>query len=171
MNPEVAKAMAEFFAGMMENESKTTAKVLAAVPDTGRDYRPDPKSRSAWELATHLAASEIWFLDGVLAGAFKYDPEAEKKTVGSFGTVQDVVTFYEREVPPRIQQVRRLSPEKLATAIDFFGAMQEPTVTYLGLANNHAIHHRGQLAAYLRAMGSKVPSIYGGSADEPMSGQ
>jgi uncharacterized damage-inducible protein DinB len=28
------------------------------------------------------------------------------------------------------------------------------------------IHHRGQLTTYLRAMGAKVPSIYGGSADE-----
>jgi uncharacterized damage-inducible protein DinB len=30
------------------------------------------------------------------------------------------------------------------------------------------IHHRGQLSAYLRAMGSTVPQIYGPSADEPM---
>jgi len=29
-----------------------------------------------------------------------------------------------------------------------------------------AVHHRGQLSAYLRPMGSKVPSIYGPSADE-----
>ena len=29
-----------------------------------------------------------------------------------------------------------------------------------------AIHHRGQLATYLRGMGAKVPSIYGPSADE-----
>ena len=36
---------------------------------------------------------------------------------------------------------------------------------FLGFANNHSIHHRGQLAAYLRAMGSKVPNIYGPSAD------
>jgi uncharacterized damage-inducible protein DinB len=35
------------------------------------------------------------------------------------------------------------------------------------MANNHGIHHRGQLASYLRAHGSKVPAIYGGSADEP----
>jgi uncharacterized damage-inducible protein DinB len=33
--------------------------------------------------------------------------------------------------------------------------------------NNHSIHHRGELATYLRPMGSKVPSIYGGSYDEP----
>jgi uncharacterized damage-inducible protein DinB len=44
--------------------------------------------------------------------------------------------------------------------------MKQPNVTYLGFANNHSIHHRGQLAAYLRAMGSKVPAIYGTSADE-----
>jgi uncharacterized damage-inducible protein DinB len=30
----------------------------------------------------------------------------------------------------------------------------------------HGIHHRGQLSAYLRPMGAKVPSIYGPSADE-----
>jgi uncharacterized damage-inducible protein DinB len=48
--------------------------------------------------------------------------------------------------------------------------MQKPDVMYLGLANNHSMHHRGQLAAYLRAMGSKVPAMYGGSADEPMPG-
>ena len=29
-----------------------------------------------------------------------------------------------------------------------------------------AVHHRGQLTTYLRPMGSKVPSIYGPSADD-----
>jgi uncharacterized damage-inducible protein DinB len=28
------------------------------------------------------------------------------------------------------------------------------------------VHHRGQLSAYLRAMGGKVPSIYGPSGDD-----
>jgi uncharacterized damage-inducible protein DinB len=40
-------------------------------------------------------------------------------------------------------------------------------VQFLGLVSNHSIHHRGQLSSYLRPMGSKVPKIYGGSADEP----
>jgi len=34
---------------------------------------------------------------------------------------------------------------------------------------NHTIHHRGQLCAYLRQMGAKVPNIYGGSFDEPFT--
>ena len=41
-------------------------------------------------------------------------------------------------------------------------------VSFLGFANNHSIHHRGQLAACLRAHGAKVPAIYGASAGEPM---
>jgi uncharacterized damage-inducible protein DinB len=42
-----------------------------------------------------------------------------------------------------------------------------PGAFYLGFLNNHSIHHRGQLATYLRPMGAKCPSIYGGSYDEP----
>ena len=47
--------------------------------------------------------------------------------------------------------------------------MQWPAVKYLGLANNHGIHHRFQLTGYLRGLGSKVPAVYGGSADEPFA--
>ena len=78
------------------------------------------------------------------------------------------MSYYNREVPARIKALRELPAEKLTQVVDFFGMMQQPNAAYLGIATNHGIHHRGQLAAYLRAMGSKVPSIYGGSADEPM---
>ncbi|MBP1605427.1 MAG: (2Fe-2S)-binding protein [Acidobacteria bacterium] len=42
---------------------------------------------------------------------------------------------------------------------------------FLGLANHHGIHHRGQLASYLRAMGSKVPAICGISARSARTGR
>ena len=72
------------------------------------------------------------------------------------------------EEPAKLQQLRSLSPDAMTREVDFFGFMKAPAVTFLGIANNHGIHHRGQLASYLRAHGSKVPAIYGGSADEPM---
>ena len=50
------------------------------------------------------------------------------------------------------------------------GIMNFPAVVYLQFLNNHMIHHRGQLSTYLRAMNAHVPSIYGGSADEPFTG-
>ena len=167
MNPEQAKFLAEYFATVMEGEAAATAKVLAAVPDEQRDYKPDAKSRTAWELATHLATGDIWFIDSICDGAFNFDPEGEKKMSAGFKTIGDVVEFYKREYPARLQRLRSTSPEQLVKVVDFFGLMQQPAASFLGFANNHGIHHRGQLAAYLRAMGSKVPAIYGGSADEP----
>jgi len=59
------------------------------------------------------------------------------------------------------------TPEQLMTPVAFFGVFNLPAAFYLGFLNNHSIHHRGELATYLRPMGSKVPSIYGGSYDEP----
>ena len=44
--------------------------------------------------------------------------------------------------------------------------MEQPLGIFLWFILFDAIHHRGQLAAYLRPMGGKVPSIYGPSADE-----
>jgi len=63
--------------------------------------------------------------------------------------------------------VEAMSAEQLLTPVKFFGMFNLPSVFYLGFLNNHSIHHRGELATYLRPMGSKCPSIYGGSYDEP----
>ena len=170
MNADNAKFLVEHYAALMNNEFQSTCKVLAAVKDDNRDYKPDAKSRSAWELATHLATSDVWFLDSIINGKFEFNPDAAKQSEAQFKSVSDVVDFYKQTFPAKLATLKALPAEQLTRTIDFFGLMQMPAVTMMGLANNHGIHHRGQLAAYLRPMGSKVPAIYGGSADEPMQG-
>jgi uncharacterized damage-inducible protein DinB len=169
MTPEQATFLAEQLASLMELEIPATKKVLAAVSDGKRDYRPDGKSRTAWELAVHLATADVWFLDSILNGAFVWDTEGLKALEAQFQSASDIVRFYERELPARLQAVRAAPGSDLVRTVDFFGMFQWPAVKFLGFANNHSVHHRGQLAAYLRAMGSKVPAIYGASADEPMT--
>jgi uncharacterized damage-inducible protein DinB len=170
MKAEQATFLAQQLTAMIEGEFPATCKVLKAVNDGDRDYKPDPKSRSAWELAAHIATGDVWFLDSIIAGAFKWDPDASKQIEAHFRTVGDLVGFYEKTIPQKLAAVRALPPDQLTRAVDFFGMFQWPAVQFLGFANNHSIHHRGQLAAYLRAMGSKVPAIYGSSADETMPG-
>jgi uncharacterized damage-inducible protein DinB len=167
MDAQQAKFLVDQYATLMEGEFPATVKVLAAVKDDTRDYKPDEKSRTAWELATHLATSDVWFLDSIIKGKFEFDPEVAKQAEAQFKTVNDVVEFYKKTFPAKLQELRTLSPDKLSRTVDFFGLFNSPAVSLMGFANNHGIHHRGQLAAYLRAMGSKVPAIYGGSADEP----
>jgi len=167
MTADHAKAIADYFATMFDKESANTVKVLRAVPNDRRDYKPDEKSRTAWELATHIAGSDLWFLDSVCDAVFVYDSEVENKRTAGLNTIDDLVEFYRREHPKRIERLRSTPGEQLAKEVDFYGTTGRPSISFLGLANNHGIHHRGQLMSYLRAMGSKVPSIYGGSADEP----
>ena len=76
-----------------------------------------------------------------------------------------VIEFYKKTLPGKLKALRDMPGDKLTSTMSFFGAMNWPAVQFIGFANNHSIHHRGQLAAYLRAMGSKVPNIYGPSAD------
>jgi hypothetical protein len=62
MTNDQAKAVAESVLKMWQFEFPATCKVLAAVKDDNRACKPDEKSRTAWEVAAHLATSDIWFL-------------------------------------------------------------------------------------------------------------
>jgi uncharacterized damage-inducible protein DinB len=168
MDAQQAKFLTAFMTQLWEGEFPATCKVLAAVPEGSRDYRPDEKSRSAWELTTHLAMSDLWFLDAVRDGSFAWDPEAEKKFAAAYPTVAAVVERYTAAFPAKLAEVRAMSDADMTRITDFFGMFKQPAVSFLGFGNNHSMHHRGQLASYLRSMGSKVPAIYGGSADFPM---
>jgi uncharacterized damage-inducible protein DinB len=149
----------------LANELETTKRVLAAVPEDKCDgYRPDPNARNGRELAWHIANSDIQFLDGIADLKFSMDtPEGANMPK----TIAEIVAWYDSNFKRAADRVRALSPEQLMTPIDFFGVFNLPAAFYLGFLNNHSIHHRGELATYLRPMGSKVPNIYGGSYDEP----
>ena len=85
-------------------------------------------------------------------------------TTESTAGVRDPVLANDR-VPAALARVRAISGEQLCNPIDFLGAMKAPGIMYLSMALKHSVHHRGQLSAYLRAMGGSVPGIYGPSAD------
>ena len=165
MTSEQGKAAADMLATVWEGEFPATCAVLAAVKDDNRGYKPDAKSRSAWELATHLATADVWFIDSITKGAFEWNQDAVKQLESQFKSVNDIVAFYKKSFPEKLAALRALPAEKSTETLDFFGVMKMSRAQFIGFANNHSIHHRGQLAAYLRAMGSKVPNIYGPSAD------
>lgn len=165
MSAEQSKAVADAMIALWQMEFPATLRVLAAVKDDTRDYTPHPKSRTAWQLATHIATADVWFIDSIVRGQFQYDPEAAKQAEASFASVADVVRHYEDTLPAKLAALRALSAEQLTETIDFFGMMQMTRAQWIGFTNNHSVHHRGQLSAYLRACGSKVPNIYGPSAD------
>jgi uncharacterized damage-inducible protein DinB len=162
LTPDFALGMSAMMLDGIAREVDITKRVIAAVPDAKSDYRPDPNARTAKELAWHIANTDVQFLDGIADLQFKMEsPERKPETSA------EVVAWYDENMNRGIARVQAMTAEQLATPIEFFGVFNLPAVAYLGFLNNHSIHHRGELATYLRPMGSKVPSIYGGSYDEP----
>src|ERR1700694_3812926 len=164
LTPELAAGFREIMLDGVTRELETTKKVLSAIPDAKAQYRPDPCARTAWELAWHLANTDVQFLDGIADLKFTMaNPAAKDKPK----TIAEVVDWYDRNIKRGADRVRALSAAQLLTSIEFAGVFNLPAAFYLAFLNNHSIHHRGELATYLRPMGSKLPSIYGGSYDEP----
>jgi uncharacterized damage-inducible protein DinB len=162
MTPEFAAGLCAMMLDGIQREAECTKRVLAAVPDDKSDYRPDPNARTARELAWHIANTDIQFLDGIADLNFKMESPEHKPQ-----TSAELVRWYDENMKRGLTRVGGMTPQQLLTPVEFFGVFNLPAVAYLGFLNNHSIHHRGELATYLRPMGSKVPSIYGGSYDEP----
>lgn len=169
MTAQEARAAANVIGTQLQHEWMTTAKVIGAIPEANKDWRPEPKSRSAWELAVHLAGADIWFLQSVLNGRFERDPEGDAKLRAQAPTPAALAEWYRHAFPKVLEQVLAMPDHRFAEVIDFYG-MKNPAIVYMNFALVHGVHHRGQLSGYLRPMGGKVPSIYGGSADETWQG-
>lgn len=168
LQPEQAAFLLHAMLPTLENEQRLTKRVIDAVPVDKGEYRPDPVSMSALDLAWHIAAADNMFLCGVASGTFDYSGVARPE---SMRTSAEVSRWYVENVPANLARVSKLSGDQLATVIDFRGIIQLPAVSWVQFSLCHVIHHRGQLSAYLRPMGTKVPAIYGESYDSKQARQ
>jgi uncharacterized damage-inducible protein DinB len=165
MTPEEASVLANHLLSRMQHESQITAKVIAALPDDKAGYRIHPKSRTALELAWHMTSVEMWFLDSVFQGEFY--ASSSGAVPNEIKTGADAAAWYAQQFEMNFKKASKLSGDYLAQPMSFMRKFDYPGVIYFQMALSHTVHHRGQFAAYLRAMGAKVPAIYGGSLDEP----
>jgi uncharacterized damage-inducible protein DinB len=158
---EFAIGLRDMMVAALRRELAVTERVIEAMPERRFDYRPAPKSKAAGELAWHMSYGTIEMLRGVVELKFviKDEPAIPDKA--------EMLRIWMTQFPAVLERVEGMTAEQLLTPVDFYGAFKLPVFTYLPIISNHFIHHRGQLTAYLRPMGGKVPSIYGGSADEP----
>jgi uncharacterized damage-inducible protein DinB len=161
MTPEQARFLLDFTLPTLKQETATTAKVIAATPNTNLDYRPSERCMSAAELLWHIASADVMFFEGILSGTFWKGPEKPE----SVASPQQISAWYTEKMSAVIEKLSAYTPEESARILDL-GFLQAPAAGVITFALGHSIHHRGQLSSYIRPMGGKVPSIYGPSADE-----
>ena len=147
------------FMNFWANESKTTRNVLARIPE-GSDYRPDPKSRTAQEIAWQIVCEENMIIDALESGKATWAPPPMP------AAMKDVLAAYESQSAAIGARWKALPAARWDGELEFFGR-HRPASPMAWSFLFDIIHHRGQISTYLRPMGSTVPQIYGPSGDEP----
>jgi uncharacterized damage-inducible protein DinB len=147
------------FTNFWNKESKTTAKVLARIPE-GSQYRPDPKSRTAQDIAWQILCEERMLIDALESGKAEWSPAPTP------ATMKEIVEAYEKQSASIAERLTALPDAKWDGMLSFFGTERQASPMAWSFLFD-IVHHRGQISTYLRPMGSTVPQIYGPSADEP----
>ena len=155
----------EYFAQCFKAEKPKFLRVLQAVPAEKSGYKPHDRSTCAGDL--------VWLI------ASEWDDARELIDKGKVDFVQrpapakvaDSIRAFEKnadEIEKRVDKITDTAWDKQAQfMMDGNVAWEAPLGDMLFGFLFDAIHHRGQLSTYLRPMGSKVPSIYGPSGDDP----
>jgi uncharacterized damage-inducible protein DinB len=156
----------EFFIKTIEAETPVFLKVLKAIPKDREDFKPHERARTAGRIA-HQLARQPRFIAGVIrSGAPDFSGYAGERDP----KLDEIVTMAEKnyaEIKSVLAGVSDRDWEEGDAALIYPGgrwATKKYDMAWGFLFD--AIHHRGQLSTYIRILGGRVPSIYGGSADE-----
>jgi len=152
------------FLKFWEKEAPAMRSVISRIPERS-DYRPDPKARTAREIAWLIVREEMVLGEGMEKGALDW---AE---IPAPGTVKEILDVYDRHHDATTKRLRATDAARWEGQVPFkFQGQEVFTASGFDQAWGFLldmIHHRGQISTYLRPMGSTVPQIYGPTADEP----
>ncbi len=147
------------FTNFWTKESATTRKVLGRIPE-GSGYRPDPKSRTAREIAWQIVCEEKMLIEALESGKAEWAPPPMPTKM------KEVLDAYEQQSAGMAARWSALPASRWEGTLEFFGS-ERPASPMAWSFLFDIVHHRGQITTYLRPMGSTVPQIYGPSGDEP----
>ncbi len=151
----------------LEQEGKSTLRMLERVPPDKLEWTPHPKSMTLGRLAWHLVSMPEIAVRLINAGRFDItnggpQPMPENpEFINTFRTNLQAVSA----------TIAALDDEALRApfVISSNGEVVTQTrknVFIRSILMNHTYHHRGQLSVYLRMLDVSLPAVYGASADE-----
>jgi uncharacterized damage-inducible protein DinB len=156
-------SLRDFLVSRRKAEYKAFSKVLRALPADRYDYKPHDRSPSAQQLVWTLTAEQAACIEIATKG------RTEWKDV-PIPPADQVVAQFEREYPQLTDIIAGMDDAawtRKGQLVMGEQVWEQPVGEFLWFILFDAIHHRGQLSAYIRPMGGKVPAIYGPSADDP----
>jgi len=157
------------FISELKHEAASTKRILERVPEGKFDWKPHVKSMTLGRLASHVAELPA-FLNSVLT-MDEFDFAKGHYKASHANNPEELMSLFQEKLDEVLQTLENTSDEKMQANFtlrngDHVFATIPRMVAVRSMAMNHAIHHRGQIAVYLRLLDIPVPGIYGPSADE-----
>lgn len=152
----------------MEQESRTTRKMLSIVPTDKFDWTPHPKSMTIQKLATHIAELPEWVI--MTLETSELDFASSPYNPVKLNTTTDLMTYFEKtlaEGKARLEKAKDadLLPDwTLRNGAQILSKSSKAEV--IRMVYCQIVHHRAQLGVYLRLLNIPIPGSYGPSADE-----
>jgi uncharacterized damage-inducible protein DinB len=153
----------------LKDELSRTRRFLDAFPPSASEMKPHATSQAAREIV-HTMCAEAMISTKVLDGSLDMSNLSFPKPPATW---PEVVQAFNGSYDALLAAVEKTADGDFAQSIPFMtgpkqiGPVPKGDIVRFMLSDH--IHHRGQLSVYLRMSGSKVPSIYGPSKDEPWS--
>ncbi len=161
--------MCEALAAELQQEAKTTRRLLERVPEGSFGWKPHEKSMTLGQLAGHVAQLPTLIIpaltddefDFAVAGWKPFSPQSTAELVEQFdANISATAEALNSQPDESMGQTWKLKSGDHV----LFEMPRAMVVRFVGL--NHVVHHRGQLSVYLRLLDVPLPSIYGPTADE-----
>jgi uncharacterized damage-inducible protein DinB len=151
----------------MEQEAKTTRRVLERIPDDKLGWKPHAKSMTLGQLAMHIAGGQKQIAKMANEDVW----EVGNFTVPEAKSCKELLETLDEGTSSAKHTLRKMDDAKLMSTWTLTKngktIMAVPRIGFIrSVMMNHFYHHRGQLSVYLRMLDVPVPSIYGPSADE-----
>ena len=150
----------------LDQEMKTTRRLLERVPSDQPDWKPHPKSFSLAHLAQLVATMPGWITQTIR------NPDINLATAEGYRNqeTQSLLEQFDRHVQEARAAIGETDDEQFGTnwslRMGEHVIMTLPRDVAVRQHLNHFCHHRGQLTVYLRLLDVPIPSIYGPTADE-----
>lgn len=153
----------------LDQEAKTTRKMLERIPDDKYDWQPHPKSMKISNLATHIAELPTWVSMVLTTSELDFASNPYQPTI--INDTKSLMDLFEKSLIDGRSHLEKASEDDLKPDWTLRNGDQIYSVSskldVIRMSFSQIIHHRAQLGVFLRLLDVPIPGSYGPSADDP----
>lgn len=137
-----------------------TVRAVEALPADALDAHPIPNMRTPKELIVHMAEVLRAFGTGPVVGTIPDFEADEPKKAAAIHSREELSAFLRSAWADSDQAIRSMTEAQAVGTVKTPWKYEPQGWVCVQIVFNELVHHRGQLFAYLRALGAQPPEMW-----------